>query len=134
VSLELFFGFNQLIFPSKWFLVNLTLICHLLVLDFHLKAMGPIYGYQPIWLFYFIFGPWTLDSRLKWLKIILKALKMNKLYFLLLKMKDYIHKSLSKYYKGIGIKPIWRFTPKYVRNMWKVSNNHDYSIHGTSSK
>jgi hypothetical protein len=40
------------------------LICHFLVLDPHLKAMGPIYGPQPIGLAYFI-GPWTLDPHLK---------------------------------------------------------------------
>ncbi len=42
--LFLFLGLNQLIFPSKWCHVGLASICHFLVLDPHLKAMGPIYG------------------------------------------------------------------------------------------
>jgi hypothetical protein len=42
------------------------MICHFLVLDLHLKAMGPsYYGSQPIVLLYFI-GPWTRDPHLKW--------------------------------------------------------------------
>jgi hypothetical protein len=34
-------GLNQLIFPQKWCHVGLALICHFLVLDPHLKTMGP---------------------------------------------------------------------------------------------
>jgi hypothetical protein len=67
LSFEFYFCFvggqNQLIFPPKWCHVDLG-ICHVLVMDSHLKAMGPIYGSQPIRLFYFI-GPWTLDPHLK---------------------------------------------------------------------
>ncbi len=62
---ELFcFGLNQLT-PSNWCHVILASIYHFWILDPHLKAMGPIYGSQPIVLFYFI-GPWTLDPHLRW--------------------------------------------------------------------
>jgi len=61
--LAFFFGLNQLIFPPKWCHAGLALICHFLVLDSHLKAMGSIYGSHPIGLPYFI-GPWTLDTHL----------------------------------------------------------------------
>jgi hypothetical protein len=53
-----------LIFPPKWYHVGSASISHFLVLDPHLKAMGPIYGSHPIGLFYFI-GTWTLDPCLK---------------------------------------------------------------------
>jgi hypothetical protein len=46
-------------------MVFFSLICHFLVLDPRLKAMGSIYGSPPIGLLYFI-GPWTLDPHLKW--------------------------------------------------------------------
>jgi hypothetical protein len=59
------YGWKQFIFPPKWCHVDLALICHILVLDPHLKAMSPIYGCHPIRLLYFI-GPWTLDPHLKW--------------------------------------------------------------------
>ncbi len=36
--------------------------------------------------------------------------------------------------QGNWHQPIWRFTPKYVRNMCKVREICDYGIHGTSSK
>jgi hypothetical protein len=58
-------GLNQLIFPRKWCHVGLALICHFLVVDPHLKAMGPHYGGYWIGLLYFI-GPRTLDPHLKW--------------------------------------------------------------------
>jgi hypothetical protein len=58
LSFFFFFGLNQLT-PSNWCHVILTSIYHFWILDFRLKAMGPIYGSQPIVLFYFI-GPWTL--------------------------------------------------------------------------
>ncbi len=77
----------------------------------------------------------TLDLRLTF-KVALsyfEGTKNEEIVFFTLKMKDYIHKSWSQYYKGIGI-PIWRFTPKYVRNMCKVRKICDYGIHGTSSK
>jgi hypothetical protein len=51
--------------PPKWCHVDLALICHFLVLDPHLKAIGLIYGSHPIGLLYFI-GPWTLDHHQKW--------------------------------------------------------------------
>ncbi len=40
----LFLGLNQFIFPPKWCTIGLASICHFLVLDPHLKAVGPIYG------------------------------------------------------------------------------------------
>jgi hypothetical protein len=41
---KFFFGGSKPIdFPSK--MVHVALICHFLVLDPHLKAMGPIYGF-----------------------------------------------------------------------------------------
>ncbi len=58
---------NQLIFSPKWCHVSLASIYHFLVLDPHLKAVGPIYGSHPIGLLYFI-GPWTSDRHLKWPK------------------------------------------------------------------
>ncbi len=56
LSFELLFCQNQSIFPPKRCHVGLASICHLLVLDPHLKAMVPIYDSQPIALLYFI-GP-----------------------------------------------------------------------------
>jgi len=50
---------NQLMLPPKWCHVDLALICHFLVLDPHLKAIGLIYGSHPIGLLYFI-GPWKV--------------------------------------------------------------------------
>jgi hypothetical protein len=47
---------------------DLACIFYFLVLDPHLKAMGPIYGSHPIRLLYFI-GPWTMDPNLKWPKV-----------------------------------------------------------------
>jgi hypothetical protein len=46
---------NQFLYESSW-----TSICHFLIVDPHIKAMGPIYGYYQIELFYLI-GPLTLD-------------------------------------------------------------------------
>jgi len=60
-----FYGLNQLIFPPKWCHLDLASICHFLVLNPHLKAMGPIYGSHPIRSLYLI-GPWTLNPHLKW--------------------------------------------------------------------
>jgi hypothetical protein len=42
--LSSFLGLNQFIFPPKWCTIGLASICHFLVLDPHLKAVGPIYG------------------------------------------------------------------------------------------
>jgi hypothetical protein len=54
---ELFFWvWTNWFFHSKWCHVGLASICHFLVLDPHLKGMGPIYGSPPIGLLYFI-GP-----------------------------------------------------------------------------
>jgi hypothetical protein len=38
-ELSFFFGSNRLIFPPKWCHVDLTSICHFLVLDLHLKVI-----------------------------------------------------------------------------------------------
>jgi len=54
----------QLIFPPKWCHVNVASICHFLVLDRHLNAVGPIYASQSIGLLYFI-APLTLDLHVK---------------------------------------------------------------------
>ncbi len=90
------FGFNQLVFPSKWFLVILASICHFLVLDPHLW-----FSTNMIILFYI----WTLDLRLSF-KVALSYFEGIKMKFSLncfLKMKDYIHESWSQYYKRISI-------------------------------
>jgi hypothetical protein len=59
LSFELyFFGLDQLNFPPKWCHVDATSIWLQLVVDPHLKALGPIYGFQPIGMFHFV-GPWT---------------------------------------------------------------------------
>jgi hypothetical protein len=69
---SLFFWFEPIDPPSrKWCHVGLASICHFLVLDPHLKAMGSIYGSQPIGLLYFI-GPWNLDPHVKWLVLKVK--------------------------------------------------------------
>jgi len=61
-----FFGSKPIDIPYKMVpCIRLALICHFLVLDPHLKAMGPNYGPQPIGLAYFI-GAWTLDPHLKY--------------------------------------------------------------------
>jgi len=57
-------GSIQLIFLPKWCHVDLALICHVLVWDPHLKAMGPIYGSHPIRSLYFV-GPKDLGSSSK---------------------------------------------------------------------
>jgi branched-subunit amino acid permease len=41
-TFSIFFGLSQLIFPPKMCHVSLTSICHFLVLDPRLKALGPI--------------------------------------------------------------------------------------------
>ncbi len=56
---SIFFGQNQLNFLPKWCHVNTISIWSHLVLDPHLKALGLIYGSQPIRMFHFV-GPWTL--------------------------------------------------------------------------
>jgi hypothetical protein len=63
---ELFFsGSEQIDFPSKLVpCISLAWICHILVLDSHVKTMGPIYVWlssNRIALFH-----WTLDRDLKW--------------------------------------------------------------------
>jgi hypothetical protein len=63
---ELFFLWSKPIdFPTKMEPCSFGLDLPLLVLDPHLKAVGPIYGSQLIGLVYFI-GPCNLDPHLKW--------------------------------------------------------------------
>ncbi len=76
LSFELFFWFEPIDSPSqKWSHVGLASIFHFLVWDLHLKAMGSIYGSQPIGLLYFL-GPWNLDPNVKWpaLKVSIRML------------------------------------------------------------
>jgi hypothetical protein len=82
---ELFFWvWTNWFFGPKWCHVGLASNCHFLVLDPHLKGMGPIYGSPPIGLLYWTLDPhlkgmgpiygsppigllyWTLDPHLKW--------------------------------------------------------------------
>ncbi len=65
IPLSSFFGSKPIDFPTKMKPCNFSLNLPLLVLDPHLKAMGPIYGFQLIGLVYFI-GPYNLDPHLKW--------------------------------------------------------------------
>jgi hypothetical protein len=53
------FGPNQLNFLPKWCHVDTTSIWFHLALDPHPKALGLIYGSQPIGMLHFV-GPWTL--------------------------------------------------------------------------
>jgi hypothetical protein len=71
--LNSFFWFEQIDFPPNCCQTGLASICHFLVSDHHLKAMGPIYGSQPIGLHYF---HWSLElgPHLKWpLRLSVKA-------------------------------------------------------------
>jgi hypothetical protein len=57
LSFELHFWFEVIEFPTKWCHVNTISIWFHLLLD--LKALGFIYGFQPIGMLHFV-GPWTL--------------------------------------------------------------------------
>ncbi len=50
---------------SKWCHGSIASICHFLVLDPHLTAMGPIYGSHPIALLLCFIGPWTFEPSSK---------------------------------------------------------------------
>jgi hypothetical protein len=63
-------GLNPLLFPSIWCHVGVASISHFLVLDLHLKAVGPICGSRSIgpWTFHWTLGPSSHSLR-SWCKI-----------------------------------------------------------------
>jgi hypothetical protein len=72
-----FFGSNQLIFLPKCCHVNLALICRFLVLDSHLKDVGPIYSLSSNRIVLFFFDPgWRSSS-----KVTLRKEDMKKMVF-----------------------------------------------------
>jgi hypothetical protein len=56
---------SKVAIKSKWCHVSIASICHFLVLDPHLTALGPIYGSHPIALLLCFIGPRTFEPSSK---------------------------------------------------------------------
>jgi hypothetical protein len=111
---------------TNWF--SLQKCCHafsldlpLLVLDPHLKAVGPIYGSPPIRLLYFI-GPWTLDLG-PWSKVALTAFCTTKKNISSL----VFHRVLTGCQRRLPAKHSWSVTQWHGETFHSGTNTHKVS-------